>query len=394
MKIVQINTSCGVGSTGKICVGISQVLTNNNIENYILYSSKSNGYDLGIKCSNDMYIKCQAIKSRLFGNYGFNSKKSTRKIIEKLDEIKPDIVHIHNIHGHDCNLEMLFMYLKNNPIKVIWTFHDCWAFTGYCTYFDMVKCNKWKNYCERCSQRKKYSWIYDNSKKIFEKKRQMFNGIDLTIVTPSKWLADLVKQSFLKYCQVRVINNGIDLNVFKPYNSDFREKYELFGKKIILGIAFGWDKRKGLDVFIKLAQRLQEGYVIVLVGTDYTIDKQLPSNIISVHRTQNQLELAKIYSSADVFVNPTREENYPTVNIEALACGTPVITFDTGGSPEIIDNTCGSVVKCDNIEELEKEIIRLCSNINYSVEACLNRAKEFDKNERFKEYLELYKTII
>ncbi|MBE6952369.1 MAG: glycosyltransferase [Ruminococcaceae bacterium] len=393
MKVVQINTSCGVGSTGKICVGISQALEEQGIENCILYSALSNGYENGISCSNGKYVKLQALKSRVLGNYGFNSRMATRKMIAELERIQPDIVHLHNIHGHDCNLEMLFTYFKKKKTKLVWTFHDCWAFTGYCTYFTMTKCSQWKQQCEKCLQRKDYSCFFDKSQKLFAQKKQLFKGLDLTIVTPSQWLADLVKESFLKDYPVYVINNGIDLAVFRPRNSVFRRRYDLEDKKLVLGVSFLWDKRKGTDVFSSLAQRLPADYQIVLVGTDGQVDRQLPDNIISIHRTQNQQELAEIYSTADVFINPTREENYPTVNMESLACGTPVLTFRTGGSPEILDTTCGSVVDCDDIDAMEKEIIRICTDKPYSKEACVQRAKAFDKNERFKEYVELYERI-
>lgn len=392
MKIVQINTSCGRGSTGKICLDISQILTRENIENYILYSNQSNGYELGIKCSDDIYIKAQALKSRVLGNYGFNSNRATKKIIIELERIQPDIVHIHNIHGHDCNLEMLFGYFKKKKIKLVWTFHDCWAFTGYCTYFDMVKCNKWREECYNCPQKSSFSWLFDNSKELFNRKKRLFEGLDLTIVTPSQWLADLVKQSFLSSYSIEVINNGINLDIFKPIESDFKTRIGLKDKKIILGVASVWEKRKGLDVFVELSQRLSDEYKIVLVGADSSQDK-IPSNITCIKRTQNQQELAEIYSMADVFVNPTREENYPTVNMEALACGTPVLTFRTGGSPEMLDETCGVVVECDDIDALEKKIIRICEDKPYSKEACLNKAKDFDKDDRFKEYLNLYERV-
>ncbi len=393
MIIVQINATCGVGSTGKICVGISRLLHENGIENYILYSSKSNGYEYGIQCSDNAAIKVEAVKSRIFGNYGFNSGKATRRIISELERIKPDIVHVHNIHGHDCHFGMLFDYLKKKQIKVIYTFHDCWAFTGYCPHFMMAKCENWLSGCGNCILRKKYSWFFDNSAKNFIKKQSALNDVDLTVVTPSHWLADIAHQSFLQERCIEVIHNGIDLDVFKPVKSEFRKKHDLENRKIVLGVSFGWSKNKGFDVFVDLADRLPEDYQIVLVGTNPKIDSQLPDNILSIHRTQNQQELAEIYTAADVFVNPTREENYPTVNMEAIACGTPVVTFKTGGSPEMLDETCGSVVECDDIDALEKEIIRICTEKPYSEEQCLKRAEEFDKAERFQEYIELYRNV-
>ena len=394
MKVVQLNTTCGVGSTGKICVGISQVLEEENIENYIFYSCKSNGFKNGIQSSNEKYIKLQALKSRIFGNYGFNSQKATRKIIDELKRIKPDVIHLHNIHGHDCNLEILFKYFKNSKIKLIWTFHDCWAFTGYCPHFTMMRCDKWKYQCGHCVQKHEFAWFFDKSRQLFEKKMKLFDGLDLTIVTPSQWLADIVGQSFLKKYPVYVINNGIDLGVFNPVEGDFKRKHNIEEKKMLLGVSFDWGRRKGLDVFIELAKTLSKDYQIVLVGTNEKIERQLPEGILSIRRTQNQRELAEIYTAADVFINPTREENYPTVNMESIACGTPVLTFRTGGSPEMIDSTCGSVVDCDNIEALEGEIIRICTAKPYTKEQCVNKAKNFDKNERFKEYFKLYERVI
>lgn len=391
MKIVQINTTCGAGSTGKICMAVSQILTENKTENYILYSSAKSEYSFGIKYSNILSVKLQALYSRIAGNYGFDAKHTTKKLIKTLKKINPDIIHIHNIHSHACNLEILFNYIRKNNIKTYWTFHDCWAFTGYCPHFDMIGCDKWKSQCYNCIQSSQFSWFFDRSKYLYNKKKQILSNLNLTIITPSEWLAGLVKQSFLKDYPVKVINNGIDLSIFKPTKSNFREKYNIEDKFIILGVAYGWGIRKGLDVFCKLSEQLEnDKYKIVLVGTDDNVDKQLPDTIISIHRTQNQTELAEIYTAADLLINPTREENYPTVNMEAIACGTPVLTFDTGGSPEILDNECGSIVPKDDIDAMFKEIIRISSDKPYLVDACLNKAKEFNMDDRFSEYIKLY----
>lgn len=391
MKLVQINATCGIGSTGKICVAISKLLNEKNIENYILFSCKTDGYGQGIQCSSENYIRVQALKSKIFGNYGFNSKNATKKIVSELEKIKPDIVHLHNVHGHDCNLLTLCEYLKAKKIKVYWTFHDCWAFTGYCPHFLVEKCNCWQTECHNCNVKSNYSWFFDRSTQLYNKKKQAISGMDLTIITPSQWLAGIVQQSFLKDVPVKIINNGINLNVFKPTESDFRAKYQLGNKKIVLGVAFGWGKKKGLDVFIDLSKRLPRDFRIVLVGTDAEVDKQLPPDIISIHKTGNQRELAEIYTVADIYVNPTREDTYPTVNMEAIACGTPVVTFNTGGSAEMIDATCGAVVECDDIDALEYEVRHICERKNYYLKSCLEKAKAFDMNDRFKEYILLYK---
>lgn len=394
MKLVQINVTCGVGSTGKICVAISKLVSMSGVENYILYSSGKSDFINGVKYTKRFEIKCQALKAKLFGNYGFQSKVATKRLINELDKINPDIVHLHNLHAHNVHLEVLFTYFKSKKIKIFWTFHDCWAFTGYCPHYDMIGCNKWKDNCGSCSERTHYSWFFDCSKSLYEKKKLLFSDLDLTIITPSKWLAEQVKQSFLKDYPVKVINNGIDLSTFTPKESDFKEKYAIENKFVVLGVAFGWGKRKGLDVFIELSKRLSEKFQIVLVGTDDKVDKQLPSNIISIHRTANQAELAEIYTAADLFVNPTREENFPTVNIESLACGTPVLTYRTGGSPEMLDENSGWVVDRNDEEALYNAIVEIERTRPFSAENCRKQAEKFSNNEKYKEYVELYNKSI
>lgn len=391
MKVVQINTVCDSDSTGKICAGVSHILNSYGIENYIIYTLGDSENPQGIKCS-ERFPKLQALRSKVFGNYGFNAKKTTRCIINELERIKPDIVHLHNLHSHNVQLEVLFSYFKTKKIKIFWTFHDCWAFTGYCVYYDMVECVKWKDSCRNCPQKNRYSWIFDRSHEIFEKKKMIFSGLDMTIITPSEWLKDQVKQSFLKDYPVETLNNGIDLNIFQPRKSDFRKNHQIKENKfIILGVASKWVLRKGLDVFINLAQRLDDKFQIVLVGTDDEVNKRLPSNIISIHRTANQIELAQIYSAADLFVNPTREEVFGLVNVEANACGTPVITFKTGGSTECIDDTSGCVVERNDEDGLYKAIIEIEKTRPFSVENCRKRANYFSNEDRYQKYVELYK---
>lgn len=400
INIVEINLG-NFGSTGKIMSGINNCAGNNKMIVYSCYPG--NGLNIKSK-GNDIIISSaflRRVNERIAyysGYIGCTSWISTIIFLKKIRRINPQIIHLHNLHNSYINLPILFRFIKNNKITVVWTLHDCWAFTGQCPYFTMVKCDKWKTACHSCQQYQNYPASYvDCTKTMYEFKKKWFTGINnLTIVTPSHWLAGLVKQSFLKDYPIRVINNGINLEIFRPITSDFRLKNNISSEKhILLGVAFGWGKRKGLDVFIDLLKKLDgDKYQIVLVGTDNTIDKQLPSNIISIHRTQSQEDLAKLYSAADVFVNPTREDNFPTVNIEALACGTPVITFNTGGSPEILDETCGSVVPCDDVKALREEIIRVCENKVYTSESCIKRSKKFDMNCKYKEYIDLYKSIL
>ena len=391
MKIVQINCFCGNGSTGKICVGISKILCANGIENYILYAYGDSDYPHGIKCTEPL-PKLQSLRSRILGNYGFNSRRTTKRLIEELERIGPDVVHLHNLHGHNCNLDMLMGYFREKGTKLVWTFHDCWAFTAYCPHFVMAGCDNWKTGCHHCVQAKTFSWFCDRSAWLYEKKKRAFSNLDLTIVTPSQWLADLVRESFLKEYPVVVVNNGINLDIFKPTDSDFRKKHGIPEEKfILLGVAIQWVPRKGADVFIRLAKQLDpDRFQIVMVGTDDDIDRQLPDNVISIHRTANQAELAEIYSAADLFVNPTREDTFPTVNMESLACGTPVLTFRTGGSPEIIDEKTGRVVECDDEEALFKFILQIEKEYTFSKENCRKHAMHFSEQDKFCEYLSIY----
>lgn len=403
MSVVEIN-SWDFGSTGKIMLQVAELARKNGFS-VLTCSSRYNGrrkFSSQDSNANHIYFcsffsfAFHYIWGRHLGMLGFFSFFSTIKLLRQIRKRKCDLIHLHNLHDFSINLPLLFRYIKRNHISVVWTLHDCWSFTGRCPHFVMAKCDKWKTGCGNCPYPKKsypQSFV-DTTFSMWKLKRKWFTGItNCTLVAPSWWLADLVKQSFLKDYTVKVINNGIDLSVFKLTDSDFRERYGLVEKKIVLGVSFGWSKGKGLDVFIILSKRLPDDYQIVLVGTDDEVDCMLPSNIISIHRTQNQKGLAEIYTAADVLANPTREENYPTVNMESIACGTPVVTFKTGGSPEIIDETCGSVVACDDVDAMEMEIRRICEEKPFSCDACLRKAKSFDNNDRFKEYVELYKEI-
>lgn len=332
--------------------------------------------------------------ARITGYNGCFSHIATWRLLQKIKKEQYDIIHLHNIHGWYLNLPMLTRYIKKNKIRVIWTLHDCWSFTGQCPHYDMIGCEKWKTHCYDCPQCKEYPAVnIDRSDRMFDLKKQWFTGMDAVLVTPSRWLASQVKQSFLKDYPVKVIYNGIDLNIFKPKMSDFRKQYNCEGKKIVLGVAMGWNTKKGLDVFIELSKRLPEDYQIVLVGSNDQIDKLLPDSVISIHRTQNQNELVEIYSAANVFVNPTREETLGLVNIEALACGTPVVTFNSGGSPECIDKSCGIVVSRDDIDGMEQSIRYICNDTPFSIDACVKQAARFSKQDRFKEYVDLFGVI-
>lgn len=399
MKIVEINGT-NYSSTGNIALNIAKKAREEGFEVYTCcknsLKSSQFKYDNQIVIGSRYERLISEQLAQLSGLSGSFNWLGTREFISKLESIKPDLVHLHIMHDSYINLEILFKYLNLNKIPVVWTFHDCWAFTGKCPYFEMDKCDKWKSGCYKCPQIKKYpeSYFMDMTKPLWHKKNRMFNNLEnLTIVTPSKWLSDYVKESFLKEHDLRVINNGINLDVFKPVKSDFRKKYNVEDKYLLLGVGYNWSPRKGLDSFIELSKRLDDRFKIVLVGTNDKIDETLPDNIISIHRTYNQAELVEIYSSCDLFVNPTMEENFPTVNIESLACGLPVITYRTGGSPEIIDETCGRVVEKGNIDKLYEGIMDIYKH-PFDKNCCLKRSQLYNMNDKFEEYVKLYKEIL
>lgn len=396
MKILEIN-QVNFGSTGHIMLQIADLATKKGHEVICsFYARRNKDKDknciyIGNKISHNIHKKLY----RKTGNNGCYSKISTWNFLRKVKKFDPDLIHIHNLHNCYINLPMLFDYIKKNNKKVVWTLHDCWSFTGQCPYFTAVGCEKWKTGCHDCEQINRYpSCSVDRTDKMWNRKKEWFTGVqNLTIVTPSQWLADLAKQSFLKDYPVKVINNGINLDVFKPTESDFRTKHNLEDKKIILGVASVWEVRKGLDVFIELSKRLDDRYKIVLVGTNDEVDKKLPEGIISIHRTSNQKELAELYTAADVFFIPTREDNFPTVNMESLACGTPVLTFNTGGSPEMVDEATGVVLMNEDIASVEQAVISMCESGKYSKEACTERAKQYDSGLKYNEYLSLFENI-
>ncbi len=356
MKVLMINSVCSIRSTGRICTNILDTLLSCGDECRIAYGrenviEKYQKYSYQI--SSPYSAKIDALKCRIFDNAGFNSVIATKKFIKWVEEYDPDLIHLHNLHGYYINIDILFEYIKRKNKPVIWTMHDCWAFTGHCSHYVSRNCDKWLTGCYNCPGKHGYpkSILFDNSKKNYLKKKDVFSKVDnLTIITPSQWLANQVKQSFLSDKKIQVINNGIDTSVFKPTQSDFRKKHNLQDKKIILGVASAWTASKGLYDFVKLSEKLNEKYKIVLVGLKENQRSEIPSQILAIDRTTDTKELAEIYTAADLFVNPTYADTYPTVNLEAQACGTPVITYRTGGSVESVPSE--NVVETGDIEAL------------------------------------------
>lgn len=365
MRYLFINVVAGSGSTGKIASEQCRQLIKEGHQCVLAYGRwKANCDDIETyKIGTSFDYRIHGLYTRLFDQHGFGSKRATRKFLQWVDTYNPEVIWIHNIHGYYINIEMLFEYLKKNDKKVYWTLHDCWSFTGHCAYFTYVRCDRWKTGCHGCPQKNSYpqSLCADSSRINYEKKRNIFCGVkDMTLITPSQWLADLAKESFLKEYPVEVVKNQINKEIFKPTPSDFRRKHGIDDKIILLGVASTWDARKGLKDYIELSKMLSDKYIIILVGLSKKQLKSLPSNILGLPKTESAIQLAEIYTAADVFVNCSYEENYPTVNLEAQACGTPVIAYDVGGTKETIriSELNNSLVSSGNVADVYRNIVK------------------------------------
>ncbi len=393
MKVAFINSVAGFGSTGRLVSTLSMMET---VEGKVYYGRKEDSSNVNsMRFTGNVGNVEHAVFTYLFDSHGFHNAIETKRMLKDLDEFNPDIVHLHNLHGYYIHVGILFDYLKKKDKKVIWTLHDCWSMTGHCAHFDGIGCDKWKEKCFDCSITNEYpfSWNKHNVTKNYERKKEVFTSIqdNLTIVTPSSWLANVVKESYLKDCHVMTIHNGIDLNVFK-YNQDstFRSKYHLEDKFIVLAIASIWDNSKGLDHLIKLASVLPESIKLVVVGSNKS---EIP-NALNIPRTNSISELRDIYSSSDVFINLTRQDTFPTVNIEAMACGLPVFTYKTGGSPEILTSDTGIVIEKNDLYAMEDTIIELSKNNIFKKEDCIRNASKYSLENMYQEYLELYKKVM
>lgn len=400
--IFQICVEGNTGSTGRIAEEVGILAIKNGWNSFISYgrfprASESNLIRIGT----DWDVYMHGLKTRLFDQHCLGSKAATKNLIKKIEEIKPDIIHLHHLHGYYINIEILFDFLAKASIPVVWTFHDCWSITGHCAYFDYIGCFKWKTKCYKCPQRREYpaSFCIDRSTKNYYLKKALFTSVKKMVVVPvSDWLKNIVLDSFLQKIPVQTIHNGIDASIFKPQNngSETKAKYGINTKFMLLGVASPWTRRKGLNDFIQLSKLLNDDEIIVLVGLNNSQIKQIPQNIIGLTKTENRQQLVDLYSAADLFINPTWEDNFPTTNLESLACGTPLVTYRTGGSVEAVSPDTGYIIEKGDIPELIKviKIVKEKGKQSFSV-ACRKRAVEFfNKDDRFKEYLDLYETIL
>lgn len=392
MKILFINSVVGFGSTGKIVETLYKEATREGHICKVAYG-RDNTSDIEdenlIKIGNNIGFKLHVLKSRLTDKSGFYSNIATKNFINDVIRFDPDIIHLHNLHGYYLNIEILFNYIKKYNKKIIWTLHDCWAFTGHCSHFSFANCKKWIDGCYDCPLTKEYPKAYvDNSKDNWRIKSRVFTDVNnLTIVTPSRWLKEMTQRSFLKHNKIEVIPNGIDLGIFKYRNSNFRKKYKLENRIIILGCATSWNDKKGLNDFISLSYFLDDNYKIVLVGLDKKNIKNIPNNVLALPITNSREELAEIYSQSDVFFNPSREETMGMTTVEAMACNTPVLVSNFTAVPEVVNEKSGLILEKLDTESILEGINKIIKNNSLSPR---EQAMNYDLNKQYKKYVELY----
>lgn len=399
MRILQINSVANSGSTGRIAEEIGNVLLEHGHESYIAYGrDQATSTSKLIKIGSKKNVYLHGAYTLLTDKHAFASNIATQKLVKEIDVIKPDLIALHNLHGYYINIEILFKYIKAKNIPIVWTLFDCWAFTGHCTYFDDIDCRKWESHCNKCPKYDKYpKSLVDNSFSNFKQKKELFTSVDnMEIITHSKWLSDLVQKSYLSAFKTHVTPSAINLDLFKPLESDIKDKFKIEDKKVILGCASIWSERKGLNDFFKLNKLIDSKYQIVLIGLSKKQVSRLPKGIIGLNRTESIKELVEWYSVASVFINPTTQDNFPTTNIEALACGTPVVTYNTGGSPEAIDSETGAVVDKGDVAGIVEAIKNLGQKDQHKLSNnCVKRAeKRFDKKYRYLDYLKIFEDMI
>lgn len=400
-KLLQIDSCLGILSTGRITESIAALATVKGWDCYIAHGARCIGetrqthYQITKKF--DEYV--HYAQSLLFDSHGLHSTAATRRLVKWIDSIKPDVINLHCIHGYHLNYKVLFEYLNAHDIPVVWTFHDCWAFTGHCGHFVSAECNKWKKECHDCALKGEYpkSIGFDRSRENFRLKKELFLSVpNMTIVPVSYWLNDVVKQSFFKNVPSRVIYNGVDTEVFQNRKSNLRHELGLEGKVVLLGVASAWSETKGLSDYIMLSKTLSERYKIVLIGVSDKLSKQLPSNIVCIGRTSNSIQLAEYYSMADIVMNLSYAETFGLTTAEGMACGTPGIVYNRTASPELVTPETGFIVEAGDFNALENAIYQIGEKgkEHYS-SACRERAMEyFEKNKRFSEYVDLYEKLL
>lgn len=397
MKILQINTVSTVGSTGRIVAEICTAAQEKGYNTLTAYSyGEENSVLSGYKISTQASRRMSVLKCRLFGENVHLAKNDTKKLVKKIKEYAPDIVHLHNLHGYYLDFEILFDCLREIDVPVVWTLHDNYAFTGHCTYPERMDCKKYETLCHSCPAKKRYpkSLFFDTAKKSYLEKKRIFTSVPkLHVVTPSHWLGGCAKNSFLGKFPVTVINNGVNTQIFRPTESDVFDEIRKNHSFITISAAATWGKAKGYDILLEIAKKMPPYVHMVVVGVTKELKDSMPPNMTGVLKTNDAYELARLYSAADVFVNPTRNDTFSMVNVEAFSCGIPVITSDAGGTKETISPESGTVVKSEDCDAFCRAILSYAENAP-SKEAVLKHAERFSSKVMTENYLNLYKEIL
>lgn len=395
MKVLQINSFFSAGGPPRIVKGVYDTIVRNGDE-CLLASAREkpvpemNVYRIGTSLTT---YSC-AIQARLFDNDGFAARNATEKLIEEIKRYNPDIIQLHNLHSYYINVKILFDFMSTYGKPVVWTFHDCWPMTGHCPHFSMVGCNRYLTGCHHCPQKSEFpaSLLLDQSKRNWNRKKTAFTSVpDLTIVCVSKWLESIVKTSYMRNYPTRVIYNGLDLEPFQPTQSSFRADNRLTGKKVLLGVALHWGAKKGINDYIALSKLLDRSYQIVLVGLSEGEVKDLPANITPVPPVNDDTMLAGIYSAADLCLNLSYEETFGLTSIEALACGTPIITYDQTAVPEITRMYDLPVVPAGDIKALAGAIENYLQHSRRQRSFDVTR---FEEKVQYQQYYDLYKELV
>ena len=399
-SLLQINSTVGFGSTGKIVQDLQSHTRAHGWKSYAACGWNAN------QCGKDIYeLKpkwekfLHGASTRLFDNHGFGSPIATKRLIHFIRGIEPNVIHLHNLHGYYLNLEVLLTFLHSSSIPTIMTLHDCWPFTGHCCHFESSGCNRWIDTCGLCPEKAEYPksiWL-DRSRQNFIKKKELFSKLDNLVLVPvSAWMNKNLDRSFLSRFERRVILNGIDVSVFDQANFSSDEQRHRSTRPIVLGVARAWGRKKGLDDFIGLSKKLAGNANIVLIGVDPREARKLPENVTTINGIEDQMELARWYSRAAVFVNPTKDESFGLTNVESLACGTPVVTYDSGGARETVDKATGVVVKRGQVDDLYEAVCSILQQDKKTFSrACRNRAvRYFSRQHQNEKYEALYKDIL
>lgn len=395
MKVLQVNATYGLGSTGTIVRDLKECCEEHGIECYVAYALTDEKVERGYKIGNWFFNKLHALLSRIAGKQAYFSYIPTLWFIHYIKKLQPDVVHLHNLHSNYINLPIFLKYLAKNNVRTIITLHDCWWYTGGCYYYTAAVCSKWLDKCGKCPKRffETPAYFIDKSAEILNDKKKYLLAIPrLYFVGVSDWISNEARKSFLASKTIMTIHNGIDLSVFKPTPSDLREKLGLTGKYVILGPASKWldpINSVALNYFIKV---MRDDEVLLLFGTLSSYVNGLSEKVKLYGYTKNRQELAALYSMADIFVNVSREDTLSLINVEAQACGTPIITFDATGPKETVDEENSLSVPVGNYERLYDcvQCIRLRAGDGTSSNCREFISQKFSKTDKFKEYINLY----